>query len=657
LRSFAGLLGSFCFSFYRICDGNRLFDRLAGFNLGILEAPTARERSAVERRLLADAAINNSFLAQQEGFEQIKRANDKLYKYQKVIIDGDLAGRQLDAFRVFMERNAQLLRKYGYTGVVVPSAFHANAGATGVRKLYLEQMALQCCFSFENRKRLFDIHRSFKFAAVVSRNIPAGTDEFECGFYWQDPELLFTKNGRLSYTGQLVASMGGDYLLFFELRDLASVMLARAFSNASEPAASFFRRSGLRLQKQPLAFDMSKDSSKFIPSSDIGANVDPRFGEKRLSLLSSHKVLYLTEGKTFWQYSDCWEEPPRFCVGLDSLSSLQVANAAFFRVGMRAVASSTNERTAVFTLLGPATVVGHSVALERAPEATTNHSKLLMVAIGNTFCFDWLCRQMMGANVTLFVLGLIPFPRISEEKAFLSHACLRLLANHDAFASLWTDQLGDTWRESSPSMFFPVIKDEISHWTLRAAIDAVVAKAYCLARSDYEHILASFNHRSFPKSPCLCLEAFDELQEIGIEAFVKKYDPYWGIPLNENLPQPVLDLEIPGQTGIVQASLGPLFDSTAASVAPAEIGMFATRAATPKPAPAPAPPVRPSGNGAFATIAELLRNRVVITSSDAQQVTGLDAAGVRPHLQRLVSEGLAVTEGQRRGMRYRRVDD
>jgi predicted ArsR family transcriptional regulator len=77
---------------------------------------------------------------------------------------------------------------------------------------------------------------------------------------------------------------------------------------------------------------------------------------------------------------------------------------------------------------------------------------------------------------------------------------------------------------------------------------------------------------------------------------------------------------------------------------------------TAQPAPAPVPPVRPTGNGAFATIAELLRGHVVITSSDAQQATGLDAAGVRPHLQRLVSEGLAVTEGQRRGMRYRRVD-
>ncbi|MFZ9754218.1 MAG: hypothetical protein ACO3B3_11795, partial [Cyanobium sp.] len=102
--------------------------------------------------------------------------------------------------------------------------------------------------------------------------------------------------------------------------------------------------------------------------------------------------------------------------------------------------------------------------------------------------------------------------------------------------------------------------------------------------------------------------------------------------------------------------LGPLFDSTAAAVAQAEIGVSTAPSVTAKPAPAPAPSVRPSGNGAFATITELLCSRGVITSSDAQQATGLDAAGVRPHLQQLVQQGLAVTEGQRRGMRYLRVD-
>lgn len=53
--------------------------------------------------------------------------------------------------------------------------------------------------------------------------------------------------------------------------------------------------------------------------------------------------------------------------------------------------------------------------------------------------------------------------------------------------------------------------------------------------------------------------------------------------------------------------------------------------------------------------ARLLDERGVITSGEAQQVTGLDAAGVRPHLKRLVDEGRAITEGQRRGGTYRRT--
>lgn len=38
------------------------------------------------------------------------------------------------------------------------AAFHANEGATGARKVYLEQMGLRHCYSFENRRRLFEIH-------------------------------------------------------------------------------------------------------------------------------------------------------------------------------------------------------------------------------------------------------------------------------------------------------------------------------------------------------------------------------------------------------------------------------------------------------------------------------------------------------------------
>ena len=71
-------------------------------------------------------------------------------------------------------------------------------------------------------------------------------------------------------------------------------------------------------------------------------------------------------------------------------------------------------------------------------------------------------------------------------------------------------------------------------WAVRAAIDAVVADAYGLSRDQYAHVLSTFSHASYPKAPELCLARFDELKAIGLEAFTKKYDPYWDIPLNES---------------------------------------------------------------------------------------------------------------------------
>ncbi len=80
-------------------------------------------------------------------------------------------------------------------------------------------------------------------------------------------------------------------------------------------------------------------------------------------------------------------------------------------------------------------------------------------------------------------------------------------------------------------------------------IDAVVADAYGLSRDHYAHVLSTFSHASYKKAPELCLARFDELKSIGLDAFTKKHDPYWDIPLNESLPQPVIDLPGLGEGG------------------------------------------------------------------------------------------------------------
>ena len=114
-----------------------------------------------------------------------------------------------------------------------------------------------------------------------------------------------------------------------------------------------------------------------------------------------------------------------------------------------------------------------------------------------------------------------------------------------ANAPLWREQLGEAWREAGTAFTWPVLLGDDARWAVRAAIDAVVAQAYGLTRDQYAHVLSTFSHSSYKDAPRQCLAAFDELQSLGLEAFTKKHDPYRDIPLNENLPQPVIDLPIP----------------------------------------------------------------------------------------------------------------
>ena len=135
-----------------------------------------------------------------------------------------------------------------------------------------------------------------------------------------------------------------------------------------------------------------------------------------------------------------------------------------------------------------------------------------------------------------------------------------MTCNHAGYAALWREQFGEMWREPDHAAYaWPVVTSPDARWQVRAEIDAVVADAYGLTRAQYEHVLAGFSHKSYPKAPTMCLAMFDELKAIGLEAFVRKHDPYWDVPLVETLPKPVIELKVPAaekQDGAAQGQLG-----------------------------------------------------------------------------------------------------
>jgi len=180
-----------------------------------------------------------------------------------------------------------------------------------------------------------------------------------------------------------------------------------------------------------------------------------------------------------------------------------------------------------------------------------------MIAILNGFTFDWLGRQYLATNLNLFILNILPVPATAKLSRLLSHLSLRLTCNHSGYSPLWREQVGEAWREEGkPPMTWPVLAGDDERWVIRSAIDAVVADAYGLSRDQYAHVLSTFSHASYRKAPELCLARFDDLKSLGLEKFTRKYDPYWAIPLNENLPQPVIDLPIPKDVAAEQTDDG-----------------------------------------------------------------------------------------------------
>ena len=614
----------------------------ATYDFTILDAATKRERTGIEKRLKSDPEVSAAYNAYLADYDAQHRIYDTLYRYQVALVHGKKTGGDPDLSKYFLERNAQLLCLSGLTGVVAPSAFHANEGFTGIRRLYLEEMALLYCYSFENRRKLFEIDSRFKFALVVASRI-GPTVEFPCAFYLHDDQWLFGKreDQELRYSLPFVRRTGGDYLSLLEPRTSVDFQIISEVAIKNEMFGDYVVRREMRLSRELHTTD---DAWRFVPldSPDIS---DPRNPEN-LRIINAEGALVLAEGRMFNQFDDRWGVPPRYAVPVQNLhdKATFVLASRYYRLAYRTISASTNERTAIFCILPPGYVTAVSCPCDATASSHPASTGLNLLAVANSFCFDYLLRQCVSsATLNYFFLARTPIPQEAEiYSRFFVHSSLRLTCNHAGYEPLWREQLGDVYREPKSPFNWPVLETDDERWSVRAAVDAVAADAYGLSRDQYAHILSSFSHRSYPKALEFCLARFDELKSIDLEAFTKKYDPYWDISLNENLPKPVIDLPIPNND----------YETTdhkrkRRSKAPNIAFDFETFQSEEKYQKSE------SDTEAYELIKLLLEEKETITSFDAQELTRLNAAAVRPVLQRLLSEGLAVQEGQRRGVKYR----
>ncbi len=486
-----------------------------------------------------------------------------------------------DEFQIFSCRFFHLARTAAKIALVLPASFYAGEPAAACRETLLLRSTPSILLGISNSKRYFDIAMVAKFCLLVSSKTEAPRDAtFRGRFQVKDfAEVINDDRWEhgLQYPIIIVADATGPLHLVFETSSQRSLLVLQHL------LASTGRNVGDQLDSIPIDLiqefnTTSRDSlTQPVPASCA----DPK-NWRQVTAFLKQGLSPLAEAKTFYAYDwhymgmagSSWDPMPRKLVRFREFSPL-TPRLPMYRLAVRRTVGSveTNERSLVAAILPPGITVADSAVVERDACLRPLHKALSIAAVFNTYTLDFAARLLVNSNMNDFLLRSLPWCNIDHAVPFLCHCALRLTATASEYEFLWTDVLGNTWREPNDRYAWPVLERDDTRWKVRAVIDAVVAEAYGLDRAQYQHVLSTFSHKSYPKAPELCLAAFDELKSIGLEAFTKKHDPYWDIPLNEELPKPVIDLpngdgvtetgkrrvEKSGQVQLLPMDDGPLF--------------------------------------------------------------------------------------------------
>ena len=492
---------------------------------------TRRERSAVEKRLLRDPAIASNYADYLDRFDGTKHVLDRIYEHQKVFIDGDLAGRYLDQYRVFLERKAQLVNPHGgRVGVVVPASFRANAGAVGMRRLYLLENQLEFLYTFRNSQQAFEAAAGMQFCLLATRFDTTHSrdlrDErtFEMASDLDDAAWLESENRQpapMAYPIQLLETFGGPHLTIVNFSSAAELELARRLVENTLPLGEHSLFDGIPFQTNPAALNATTDSWRLQATSRI-CDGDPREPTHAAEIFA-RGYAPLHEKGTFSRYQAREQSRPRYVVDLkkcddrpDWLKQLQ-----HFRLVGRSTIHASEPLKTVFALIPPGGLVSNSAFVEATPDQRPLQSALTALAILNSHVFNFLARQQVVLNLNLFILRNLRIPRQIPEPEFLAASALLLSANDASYFKLDVGFGGASAIRQSTLRRAPAIGSGV-RLEIEAAINAVVASAYGLTLQDYREILRLGAAHLTPAERLQTLNAFEALLANGSSAFIER---------------------------------------------------------------------------------------------------------------------------------------
>ncbi len=425
----------------------------------------------------------------------------------------------LNSYKMFVEQAHALLRTGGQIGILVPSGLYTDKGSSSLRRLLLEHCTWRWLYGFENRDKIFDIHRSFKFAPTIARK-GGVTESVQAAFMRHDADDWTDAKGALAYPAERIRAFSPRSLALLEIgteRDLE--VLTKMYASSVLLGDDGPDGWGVKFATE---FHMTNDSKIFIPrkkAEDEGYEPDEygrwigSDGEVLLplyqgSMIHQHDFAYkgwlAVDGRAPNWCPTPWPSKrlvPKYLVRASDYT--REAAAKKRRCGFRDIARTTDQRTMIAAFL-PDYPCGNKV-----PFLTTADDSWVPALTGllNSLVYDWVQRTRQGsASVNFFVLAENPLIKPVEGQ-ILATGCRMLGQASTVFSVEWlttrTEDGARRWRQ-----VWAVTAHE--RLRLRCVLDALVAARYGLSRDDLRWVLRDCDHpreHLSNKSFCRALDA------------------------------------------------------------------------------------------------------------------------------------------------------
>ncbi len=398
------------------------------------------------------------------------------YKNQISIVNGKKAGTDINLYKLFTEQCFNLLKKGGYCGIVIPSGIYTDLGTKQLREMLFNQTSVTGLFCFENRKGIFEnVDSRFKFV-VLTYEKGRATKEFPAAFMRHEVKELesFPEKGAMDISVDLVQRLSPDSLSVMEFKNPMDIEICQRMLQFPLLGADIPDKWNLKLTNE---FHMNLDSHLF--------KTEP--GKGRLPLY---------EGKMIWQYEHCLSEPRYWIdekVGRQALIGkkkdiIQKMNYEGYRIAHRSIASDTNKRTMIATVLPPFTFYGHS--LNASINKFNGSTLLYIVSVLNSFVVDFAVRVRVNTNLTMFYIYQLPVPRLTEsDDVFfpIVERAAKLICTSPEFDDLAKEIFGPEATAATIGL-----TDPVERAACRAQLDGIIAHLYGLTQEEFAYILTTF---------------------------------------------------------------------------------------------------------------------------------------------------------------------